>query len=66
MQADGSEEQIKGMYLTQITEDGDLAVLSGSNQYHVSDKVIRGQSNIPLAVFVHTICIFRKVIGQQK
>ena len=30
------------MYLTQITEDGDLAVLSGSNQYHVSDKVIRG------------------------
>ena len=42
MQADGSEEQIKGMYLTQITEDGDLAVLSGSNQYHVSDKVIRG------------------------
>ncbi|MFQ7156041.1 MAG: hypothetical protein ACLRQR_04785, partial [Merdimonas faecis] len=38
MQADGSEEQIKGMYLTQITEDGDIAVLSGSNQYHVSDK----------------------------
>ena len=42
MQADGSEEQIKGMYLTQIIEDGDLAILSGSNQYHVSDKVIRG------------------------
>ena len=42
MQANGSEEQIKGMYLTQITEDGDIAVLSGSNQYHVSDKVIRG------------------------
>ena len=42
MQTDGSEEQIKGMYLTQITEDGDIAVLSGSNQYHVSDKVIRG------------------------
>ena len=40
MQANGSEEQIKGMYLTQITEDGDIAVLSGSNQYHVSDKVI--------------------------
>ena len=33
MQANGSEEQIKGMYLTQITEDGDIAVLSGSNQY---------------------------------
>ena len=42
MQANGSEEQIKGMYLTQITEDGDLAVLAGSNQFSVSDKVIRG------------------------
>ena len=42
MQANGSEEQIKGIYLTQITEDGDLAVLSGSNQFSVSDKVIRG------------------------
>ena len=42
IQADGSEEQIKGLYLTQITEDGDLAVLSGSNQFSVSDKVIRG------------------------
>ena len=30
------------MYLTQITEDGELAVLSGSNQYSVSDQVIRG------------------------
>ena len=28
--------------LTQITEDGDLAVWYGSNQYYVSDKVIRG------------------------
>ena len=42
LQADGSSEQIKGLYVTQITEDGDLAVLTGSNQYHVSDKVIRG------------------------
>ena len=42
MQAGGSTEQIKGMYLTQITEDGELAVLSGSNQYSVSDQVIRG------------------------
>ena len=33
MQAGDSTEQIKGMYLTQITEDGELAVLSGSNQY---------------------------------
>ncbi|HBG8546943.1 TPA: SrtB-anchored collagen-binding adhesin, partial [Clostridioides difficile] len=42
MKANGSEEQIKGLYLTQITEDGDLAVLTGSNQFSVSDKVIRG------------------------
>ena len=42
MQADGSSEQIKGTYLTQISENGELAVLSGSNQYSVSDKVIRG------------------------
>ena len=42
LQADGSSEQIKGLYVTQITEDGDLATLTGSNQYHVSDKVIRG------------------------
>ena len=42
MQAGDKSEQIKGLYLTQITEDGDLAVLSGSNQFSVSDKVIRG------------------------
>ena len=42
MQAGGSSEQIKGTYLTQISEDGELAVLSGNNQYSVSDKVIRG------------------------
>ena len=42
LQANGSSEQIKGIYVAQITEDGDLAVLSGSNQYSVSDKVIRG------------------------
>lgn len=42
MQAGDSTEQIKGMYLAQITEDGELAVLSGSNQYSVSDQVIRG------------------------
>ena len=42
MQAHGSEEQIKGMYLAQITEDGELAALTGGNQYSVSDKVIRG------------------------
>ena len=42
MQAGDNTEQIKGMYLTQITEDGELAVLSGNNQYSVSDQVIRG------------------------
>ena len=38
MQAGDKSEQIKGLYVTQITEDGDLAVLSGSNQFSVSDK----------------------------
>ena len=42
MQAGDKSKQIKGLYVTQITEDGDLAVLSGSNQFSVSDKVIRG------------------------
>lgn len=42
MQTNDSSEQIKGVYLAQVTEDGNLAVLSGSNQYSVSDKVIRG------------------------
>ena len=42
MQANGSSEQIKGVYVAQITENGEFAVLSGSNQYSVSDKVIRG------------------------
>ena len=42
MQAGDSAEQIKGMYLTQITEDGELVVLSGSNQHSVLDQVIRG------------------------
>ena len=42
IQAAGSSEQIKGVYVAQITEDGELAALSGSNQYSVLDKVIRG------------------------
>jgi hypothetical protein len=37
MQAGDKSEQIKGLYVTQISEDGDLAVLTGSNQYSVSD-----------------------------
>ena len=42
MQTKDSSEQITGLYVAQITEDGEVAVLSGSNQYSVSDKVIRG------------------------
>lgn len=42
MQTKDSSEQITGLYVAQITEDGELAVLSGSNQYSISDKVIRG------------------------
>ena len=42
MKAGDKSEQIKGLYVTQITEDGDLGVLTGSNQFSVSDKVIRG------------------------
>ncbi len=42
MQADGSSEKINGIYVAQVTEDGELAALSGGNQYFVSDKVIRG------------------------
>ena len=38
MQAGDKSEQIKGLYVTQITEDGDLAVLTGSNQFSVSDN----------------------------
>ena len=42
MQAGDKAEQIKGLYVTQIAEDGDIAVLAGSNQFNVSDRVIRG------------------------
>ena len=42
LQTKDSSEQIIGLYVAQITEGGELAVLSGSNQYSVSDKVIRG------------------------
>ncbi len=42
MNVNGSEEEIKGLYLTQIIEDDDSVVLTGSNKFSVSDKVIRG------------------------
>mgnify|MGYP000780082112 FL=1 len=54
MQAGDITEQIKGMYLTQITEDGELAVLSGSNQYSVSDQVIRGGVKIQKRCLLYT------------
>ena len=43
MQAGDKSEQIKGLYLTQITEDGDLAVLSGSNQFSVRDVFLQNE-----------------------
>lgn len=42
MQASGNSEKIAGVYVAQIAEDGELAKLSGYNQYSVSDKVISG------------------------
>ncbi len=42
MQDGDQSEQIKGLYVTQIVEDENIAVLTGSNQFSVSDKVIRG------------------------
>ena len=42
MQANGNSEKITGVYVAQITEGGELAKLSGYNQYSISDKVIRG------------------------
>ncbi len=42
LQVNGTSEQVTGVYTAQITESGELATLSGGNQYSVSDKVIRG------------------------
>ena len=42
MQANGNSEKINGVYVAQVIESGELAKLSGYNQYSVSDKVIRG------------------------
>ena len=47
MQAGDKSEQIKGLYLTQITEDGDLAVLSGSNQFSVRDVFLQNEDGTP-------------------
>lgn len=42
LQINGTSEQVTGVYAAQITESGEIAVLSGGNRYSVSDKVIRG------------------------
>lgn len=42
LQVNGSEEQIKGLYITEITDNGETAVLSGGNKVSAFDKVIRG------------------------
>ncbi len=42
LQVNGTSERVTGVYATQITENGELATLSGGNRYIISDKVIRG------------------------
>ena len=42
LQASGGSQKLTGLYVTQITESGNNAVLTGANRYSVSDKVIRG------------------------
>lgn len=49
MQADGSSEQIKGTYLTQISEDGELVVLSGINQYSVRENISQKKQELQKA-----------------
>ena len=42
LHVNGTSEQVTGVYVAQVTENGERAILNGSNQYFVSDKVIRG------------------------
>ncbi len=42
LQVNGTSERVTGVYAAQITENGELATLSGGNRYSISDKVIRG------------------------
>ena len=42
LQVNGTSERVTSVYAAQITENGELATLSGSNRYSISDKVIRG------------------------
>ena len=42
MQTVDGAEQVQGVYLTQITEDGELAALTGYNAFSVFDSIVRG------------------------
>ena len=42
LQASGSSTKITGKYVTQITQNGNLASLKGGNEFSVADKIKRG------------------------
>lgn len=42
LQASGSGTKITGKYVTQITQNGNLASLKGGNEFSVADKIKRG------------------------
>lgn len=42
LSAKGSTEKVTGLYVAQITQDGNLGRLQGGNEYTVSDRIIRG------------------------
>ena len=42
LQASGSSTKIIGKYVTQITQNGNLASLKGGNEFSVADKIKRG------------------------
>ena len=42
LQASGSSTKITGKYVTQITQNGNIASLKGGNEFSVADKIKRG------------------------
>ena len=42
LQASGSSTKVTGKYVTQITQNGNLASLKGGNEFSVADKIKRG------------------------
>ena len=42
LQENNGSQKLTGLYVAQITESGNTAVLTGANRYSVSDQVIRG------------------------